>query len=76
LQFNYRQQMVSPAFVGGGRLVDYSVRSEFMLAEGLSVAAWLQYEAWRFPVLAPARQSDVTASVQVTFRPHWEIRKR
>ena len=75
VQFNYRQQMVSPAFVGGGRLVDYSVRSEFMLGGDLSVSGWLQYERWRFPVLAPTRQSDVTASVQVTFYPHWETRK-
>jgi membrane-associated phospholipid phosphatase len=75
VQFNYRQQMVSPAFVGGGRLVDYSAQSEFMLGGGLSVSGWLQYERWRFPVLASTRQSDVTASVQLTFYPHWEIRR-
>jgi hypothetical protein len=35
----------------------------------------VQYEQWSFPILATGRQSDVTASVQLTFWPHWQIRK-
>jgi hypothetical protein len=75
LQFGYRLQTVSPAFVEGGRLVDYSASSEFMLGPAVSVSGLVQYEQWRFPVLNPARQSDVTASVQLTFYPRWHIQR-
>jgi hypothetical protein len=69
LQLGYRLQTVSPAFIGGGRLVDYSLRSEFMVGPNLSVSGFLQYEQWKFPVLSLSGQSDVTASLQCTFYP-------
>ncbi|MGD0179491.1 MAG: capsule assembly Wzi family protein [Terriglobales bacterium] len=75
LQFGYRLQTVSPAFIEGGRLVDYSAQSEFMLGRDVSVSGLFQYEQWRFPVINPARQSDITASVQMTFYPHWHLVK-
>jgi membrane-associated phospholipid phosphatase len=75
VQLNYRLQEVSPRFVEGGRLVDYSARSEFMVGPNVSVSGLLQYEQWRFPVLDPTRQSDVTASVQLTFYPRWRVGK-
>jgi len=56
---------------GGGRLADYSVRGEFMLRHDLSISGQVQYEQWRFPVVNLMRQSDVTASVQLTFFPRW-----
>jgi len=74
LQLGYRLQTVSPAFIEGGRLVDYSAASEFMLGANLAVSGLFQYEQWRFPVLNPARQSDVTASIQMTFYPHWRVK--
>jgi hypothetical protein len=75
LQLGYRLQTVSPAFIEGGRLVDYSAKSEFMLRRNVSVSALFQYEQWRFPIINPARQSDVTASVQMTFYPRWHLAK-
>jgi membrane-associated phospholipid phosphatase len=69
LQVGYRLQTVAPDFIGGGRLADYSARSEFMVGRNISVSGFLQYEQWRFPLLAPAPQSNVTGSVQVTFYP-------
>jgi hypothetical protein len=75
LQFGYRLQTVSPAFIEGGRLVDYSAQGEFMLGRDVSVSGFLQYEQWRFPVISPVRQSDVTASVQMTFYPRWHVGK-
>jgi Capsule assembly protein Wzi/PAP2 superfamily len=71
IQIGYRLQGVSPQFIGGGRLVDYSAQSEFMLAHNLAVAGFFQYEQWKFPVLSPTGQSDITASLQLTFYPHW-----
>jgi hypothetical protein len=75
LQLGYRLQTVSPGFIGGGRLVDFSARGEFMAGRNVSVSGFLQYEQWRFPELLPAGQSDVAASVQVTFYPHWRMAK-
>jgi hypothetical protein len=74
LQCEYRLQEVSHDFIGGGRLADYSARSEFQLGHDVSVSGLLQYEQWRFPELALAKQSDLAASVQVTFYPHLQIR--
>jgi membrane-associated phospholipid phosphatase len=75
VQAGYRLQTVAPDFTGGGRLVDYSAQSEFMLRHDLSVSGLVQYEQWRFPVLEPTRQSDVTASLQLTYFPHWSIHR-
>jgi hypothetical protein len=75
LQLGYRLQTVSPAFIEGGRLVDYSAKSEFMLGRNASVSGLVQYEQWRFPVISSVRQSDVTVSVQMTFYPHWHVGK-
>ena len=75
VQMGYRLQEVSPAFLEGGRLVDYSATANLMLSRELSFAGTVQYEQWSFPILATGRQSDVTASVQLTFWPHWQIRR-
>lgn len=75
VQLGYRLQEVSPAFLEGGRMVDYSASTNFMLSREISFAGTVQYEQWSFPILATGRQSDVTASVQLVFRPHWQIRK-
>ncbi len=72
-QLGYRLQEVAHAFIEGGRLVDYSGQGEFMLGPQVAISGFLQYEQWRFPVLNQARQSDVTASLQLTFYPHWRI---
>jgi len=74
-QLGYRQQEVSTLFVGGGRSVDYSARAEKMLTHDVGLSGFLQYEQWKFPVLAPGRRIDFTSSVQLTFYPKWQIRK-
>ena len=75
LQLGYRQHMVSKDFIGGGRLSDYSAKGEFMLGQNVGVSGFFQYEHWWFPVLSTSTRSDVTASFQVTFYPHWRIRR-
>lgn len=73
LQLSYRAQTVSPNFIGGGRLADYSARGEFMAGSSLSIAAFLQYEQWRFPLLDLNPHKDIAASVQFTFYPHLRL---
>ena len=75
LQVGYRLQTVAPDFIGGGRLADYSAQSEFMVGRNVSVSGFLQYEHWRFPVLAPTPQSNVTGSIQLTFYPDLHLRR-
>jgi len=69
VQLSYRLQEVSKDFLGGGRLADYTAATNVMLSRDVSLAGYLQYEQWRFPVLATGVQSNVTASVQVTLYP-------
>jgi len=75
LQLGYRLQTVSPSFIGGGRLADYSVRGEFMVGRNISVSGLLQEEQWKFPVLSPTPQSNFTASLQLTLYSNWRLKK-
>jgi hypothetical protein len=70
IEFGYRHGQVSPKFVpSGGTINDGSVRAEFLLRQSLSVSAFVQYEQWNFPLLAPGVQSNVTSSLQLTYWP-------
>jgi membrane-associated phospholipid phosphatase len=75
VQLGYRLQTVAPNFIGGGRLADYSVKSEFKVGPDLAIGGFVQYEQWNFPVLNATGQSDVTASLQVTYSPRWHLQK-
>ena len=70
LQLCYRHQEVSKAFVGGGRLVDYSLGGNMLASHNLALSGYLQYEQWLFPVINPNRQSNITVTMQLTFYPH------
>lgn len=70
LQFGYRHQKVSQAFIpNGGTLTDASVRAEFWPRSSFSLSASVQYEAWNFPVIASTQQSNVTSLIQLSFWP-------
>lgn len=74
VQFGYRLQEVSHQFIQGGRASDYSIAAAVALSPTLLLRGTVQYEQWRFPVLSAARQSDVRAGIQLTFRPGLRIR--
>jgi membrane-associated phospholipid phosphatase len=70
LQFSFRHQKVSREFIpNGGTLTDASVRADFWVRSSFSLSAAVQYEAWNFPVVVSAKQSDVTSSVRLAFWP-------
>ena len=75
VQLGYRLQTVSPDFIEGGRLADYSAQGEFSFGSEVSIQGSLQYEQWRFPVLNATRQSNVVTSLQLTVHPHWRLGK-
>jgi hypothetical protein len=70
LQFDFRHQKVSAQFVpNGGTLADAGVHTEFEIKPQLSVSGGIQYERWDFPLLDAQRRSNVTTSIQFTWRP-------
>ena len=75
LQLGYRHQEVDQFLVGGGHLNDFGVDGAFQLASGLMASGGIQYEQWDFPALRSTVQSDITASVQLTFHPAWQVHK-
>jgi hypothetical protein len=75
LQVGYRLHDVANDFIGGGRLADYSASGKFTPFPELTFSGLLQYEQWKFPVLSPGGQSNVTASLQLTYCPKWRIGK-
>jgi len=72
----YRLKEVDSAFLGGGRLADYTVNGNLKVGDGVELTAGAQYEQWNFPLLAPVAKSNVSISVGMTYRPDWKwIRK-
>jgi hypothetical protein len=70
VELGYRHQKASQQFVpGGGTISDAAASLEHRLRPDLSLSATLQYERWRFPVLAAGRRSNCSSSVQLTFWP-------
>lgn len=71
IQLEFRHQKVSNQFIsGGGTLTNGGLNTEYWIGPSLGVSASVQYEKWNFPVLAPKAQTDITSSIQLTFRPH------
>ncbi|MBZ5565723.1 MAG: phosphatase PAP2 family protein [Acidobacteriia bacterium] len=77
LQFGYRHAQVSGAYIPhGGTLNDASLRMDWQIGNALSFSAFVQYEKWLMPVLAPEAQNNVTTALQMTFWPRqWSLRK-
>jgi membrane-associated phospholipid phosphatase len=81
LQVSYRHQEVNSKFVvnaegaGGGHANDFSAQCDFKLGPEVNFTGVVQYEQWNFPVLRSTAQSDVTASVQLTFHPNLQFHK-
>jgi hypothetical protein len=68
IQVGYRAQIVDPSYVGGGRLEDFSGGYDFRLRSDMRMKAVLQYERWKYPVLASAQQSNFSVLVQLTYQ--------
>jgi Capsule assembly protein Wzi/PAP2 superfamily len=70
IQLGYRHAKVSADFIPSGEtLNDGSLAANWWLGRDLSVTAFVQYEKWLAPILAPGPQTNWTASVQVAFWP-------
>jgi len=72
LQFTYKHNSVSRDFVPqGGFWQDYGVRHEMYFDSGLTLKSQVQLEhISRYPLLFPGPQNNLTAVVELGFRPH------
>lgn len=74
IQLGYRSAEASPDFLQGGNLRDVQLHSEWSFKKGISLSSFLQYEWWNWPLLSDSRrQNNFTASLQVTYQPHWRF---
>ncbi len=67
IQGSYRNIQVDKAFLGGGRIQDAAVRTEFTIGTSMSITTFIQYENWSFPVLAARSKSNLVSSVQILY---------
>ncbi len=76
LQIGYRSEIADSMFLQGGNLRDIHFKSEWALTPKISLSSLLQYEWWNFPLLtAGKKQNDFTASFQLTYWPHWRLKR-
>jgi hypothetical protein len=76
VQFGYRSEIADSMFLQGGNLRDIYAKSEWALNHKLSLSTFLQYEYWNFLLLgAGKKQNDFTASFQLTYWPHWSLKR-
>jgi len=54
----------------GGTQNDVALHADFMLKSGVRLSGTVQYESWQIPLLASARQRNVTTSFQIGYWPH------
>ncbi|HEY6249856.1 MAG TPA: capsule assembly Wzi family protein, partial [Candidatus Angelobacter sp.] len=73
IQLSYRNMETNKKFLQGGNLRDLRLQSDWSLRPQLSFKSMLQYEWWNFPLLSSGKQSNFTASLELTYWPHWRF---
>jgi membrane-associated phospholipid phosphatase len=70
IQLNFRHQKVSQQFVPqGGTLTDIGVRGDYWVRPNVELSASVQYGRWLYPILQPTANTNVSATVQISFQP-------
>jgi Capsule assembly protein Wzi len=75
LQLTYRRQTVDRVFLEGGQLNDFGANGEFRIRPEFGISGSIQYEQWRFPLLQPKEQTNLSTSIELKFYPSWRSRK-
>lgn len=73
LRLGYRSEEADADFLKGGHLKDVYLQSEWSFNKNVSLSSLVQYEWWNWPILGN-KQNDFTASLQLTYWPHWRIK--
>lgn len=69
LRAGYRKQTVDSSYLKGGSLWDLQGSYIFPIHSRLSAETAFQFERWNFPLLATTERSNVSVSLQLTYRP-------
>jgi hypothetical protein len=70
LQVSYKHNAVAADFIpGGGYQQDVSAQLQMHLTGNVFLTGMMQYEQYRFPILAPGAKNDFATSVGFTFYP-------
>jgi hypothetical protein len=70
IQFGYRQAKVAKDFIPDGETVQNgSVKLNWLATGNVTLSAYVQYERWLAPILAPGPQTNWASSVEMTFSP-------
>ncbi len=76
LQVGYRNVKIAKEYIPQGSTQQVANVTAILRPRAeLELRGLFQYESWLEPVLAPNRQHDVTASVQVTWYPDIEAKR-
>jgi len=76
VQVGYRNVKIAKEYIPRGSTQQIANVSAILRPRSeLELRGFFQYESWLEPVLAPARQRDVTASVQLTWWPGLEAKR-
>jgi hypothetical protein len=74
LQLSFRQLKVGNGFLpGGGTQTDAIGRFDWRVNSEWTFNSFVQYERWLIPSLHPGPQKDVSASIQLTYYPKWQL---
>jgi hypothetical protein len=70
IEMGYRDRSTSSQFIqGGGEVHDVFGRAEWDLSRRVSLFADVQYETWRFPLLSAKKETNVSTSFELRYRP-------
>jgi hypothetical protein len=72
IRLGYRSEEADSDFLKGGHLKDVYFQSEWSFNKSVSLTSFVQYEWWNWPILGN-KQNDFSASVQLTYWPHWRL---
>jgi hypothetical protein len=75
LDLSFRRQTNDRHMIGGGDITDFSAHTLWQLHGPLELEGSLTAERWRFPILEPGPQHNVTASFGLTFTPPYKSAK-
>ncbi len=77
VQLSYRRAKAAKDFVPGGTTQDdFTVTLIKRIKPEVELNAWMQFEQWKAPLLAPTRQNNFTATAQITWFPHRTVQFR
>src|SRR5450631_927370 len=77
VQLSYRRAKVPKDFVPDGTTQDdFTVTLVKRIKPAVELNAWMQFEQWKAPLLAPTTQNNFTATAQITWFPHRTVQFR